>query len=209
MAEDEPPKFHVIATGDEEAIERRKVEQERDRALWHVDWFTRQLAANMIRVIRGAGRPLHLFDQVQELANAIRDCPEGTTVGEVIEAFEAALSDGLQSDDDSFEGTVCDIEAGALRKVAARLVRQPLQVAAGDRDLWNAYYRLESLREESRKRWERESRNVARLSPKQRAKIALAIAAQPSSEPDQPPKGRKPSTAEVMRKRKRELGRPK
>jgi hypothetical protein len=180
--DDEPPRPRLTI-----ASSTTVVELERDRSLHKVEWATRELAANMIRVIRGAGRPFHLFDQVLSLYRAIEDAPEGTTVGQIHEALEAALSNGIRDDEDSdLHGCVQEIERGALRTVAARLLGQQVQVSAGNRDLWDGFLRLEQRREELRKR---------RLEEARQTRKALAV------------KRRKPSTAAAMRKRARELAR--
>jgi hypothetical protein len=43
-----------------------------DYALEHVGWITRDLAGNMLRIVRGAGKPLLLLEQVNALALAIK-----------------------------------------------------------------------------------------------------------------------------------------
>lgn len=47
---DEPPNLTIAAKNTDEDMAR-------ERCLWHIDHYTRELAANMMRIIRWAGQP--------------------------------------------------------------------------------------------------------------------------------------------------------
>jgi hypothetical protein len=197
----EPPKLKIVSSQNEVP----DTNHARDRCLWHVEYYTRELAANMIRVIRGAGRPHLLLDQLLELHNAIADAPPGLTVGEVVEAILEALGDGLKTPRGPFADEVEAIQAGALRSVAGRIVRQPLQEAAGDRDLWDAFYQLERAREESRKKY-LAAQNSLPKARKARAALARKIVAKsPKEAASEPEIEHTGSTAEFMKKRAAQL----
>lgn len=150
---DEPPKLTIASSKTQEELELA-------HGLEFIDTLVRNLAGNIIRVIRGAGEPTRLFDQILSIHNAIGQLPAGTTVGTVNGAIVQALDGGLGTEEGEFEDAVRAIERGALRTVAARLMDQSAQVAAGDHDLWEGVYRLERAREASSRRAERQGRKV-------------------------------------------------
>ena len=78
--DEEPHKPHLKLASANENV----TTPDEDRRLYDVEWATRELAANMIRVIRGAGRKYDLLDQVLGLHHSIRNVPKGTTVGQIL-----------------------------------------------------------------------------------------------------------------------------
>lgn len=149
---DEPPKLTIASSRTQEELELAQ-------GLEFIEALVRNLAGNIIRVIRGAGEATRLFDQIVSIHRAIGELPAGTTVGRVNDAIVQALEHGLGREDGEFEDAIRAIERGALRTVAARLLDQSSQVAAGDHDLWEGVFRLERARDASAKRAERETRD--------------------------------------------------
>lgn len=143
---DEPPKLSIVSSH-----EIPQKDRQAERCLWHVDWYTRQLAANILRVIRGAGRPEQLVDQVIALRDEMANAPPGITVSEVNEKMAEALSGGIDELDTEHGNAAEEIQRGALRKIAAQLLRQQLQASAGDHDFWKAIQRLDRQREDARR----------------------------------------------------------
>lgn len=204
----EPPKLTIAARNDPEALDRERV---RERCLWHIDHHTRELAGNMLRIIRGAGRPYQLMDQVIALVREMENAPPGTTCGAVMETMTEALRDGMGRRHGTFEHEIGMMESGALRAVAGRLLRQQLQASAGERELWDGYYQLERERRQLREEREaaerayRRTQRELRAKPKKRvAKKATPRPTAPVTEPEIQHTG---STAEFMKARRKELDR--
>lgn len=153
MADEDPPKLTIASSRPEAEIRREREQATHDHQMHEIEGCMRELAANMIRIIRGAGQPLDLFDQVIGLFRAIERAPDQATVGQINRALEAALCDGLPGNDkDEIYDAITDIEAASLRKIAARILHQPIQVTAGESDFRTALRRLEQARTERRKK---------------------------------------------------------
>jgi hypothetical protein len=123
-------------------------------------------------------------------------------VWEANEAIAEALAQGSKRDSSSFAYWVSEIEKGAMRTIAARLLEQPLQVAAGHRDLFNAFMSLEQRREENRQKQLAERRLNApkRKAPAKPRTLPAKKAAKPVKQEAEEPQG-KLSTVEAMRRR--------
>ena len=63
------PDLTVIDGGGPEKDERER-QRARDRAKDDFSWAIREVAANMLRIIRGAGKPYELLPQMQRAINA-------------------------------------------------------------------------------------------------------------------------------------------
>lgn len=163
----DPPDLKVVSSKTDHDLALAGAQKDIERA-------TKQLAANMIRVIRGAGEPLYLFDQVVDLHRAFRECPEGTMIGQINDAMVTALNRGLSEDGWDFDSGIDDIERGALRAVAARLLGQHAQASLGNRDLWEGYYRVERYRERSRAEYLASQRAMPKTR-KKRERVVKAI----------------------------------
>jgi hypothetical protein len=112
-----------------------------------------ELAANTLRIIRGAGRPEALVDQMKALLDAGFDYQDiagywpidtmadalkmKSKLSELMEMAERGEVDGARIHQAHEMRIVAEdnIRSGALRAVAARLVGQDLQEAAGDRQM--------------------------------------------------------------------------
>ena len=205
----EPPKLSLAASNDPDEL---KAGRDRERCLWHLDHYTRELAGNMLRIIRGAGRPHQLMDQIIALYREMENAPPGTTCGAVTETMQEALRSGKRDPErDTFGDELADMEGGALRAVAGRILRQQLQASAGERELLDGYYQLErgrrQLREEreAAERAYRSAQRALRSKPKKRVtKKPTPLPPSPTAEPELEHAG---STAEFMKARQRELDR--
>ena len=154
-----------------------------------------RMVANLLRVMRGAGRPTHLPHQIIEVALAVQEAGKQTNawyIGEEIrEVLGTAFPDshdecGVQSGRDT-------IVRGSLQYLASNLVQQKAQAAAGERE-------MDSGMEELERAWER-----SRARYREGVAAALEAGRVVRRELKDEPKGKKPSTAEAMRKRAREL----
>lgn len=194
-----------------------ELERQREDALRDVTWKASLVAADMLRVIAGAGDPLRLTQFCFELGKAIEKTPPKTFVHQVREAIERALSDGLDHSRDlsEFESAVREIERASLRIVAARLLEQSVQVSRRQNDFYHAIGNLDRVRRENRKKYEEERATSAPPTPSRKPRKAAVIKASKS-----PPKSAAPSpleedidpnswhsTADYMRLRRAQLKR--
>jgi hypothetical protein len=164
------PDFTVIDGGGREGRDRLFAEQELRNAL-------RETAANMLRVIRGAGRPYELvkqFNNVVQIAIKFRDAfghwPPSHTLGEMLamhdeihamdekesagrftkEAMERWYEDGTM--DRKFAER--SIKAGVLQIIASQFVGQTLQERAGESEMSDGINKAMAARQKSSKYWE-------------------------------------------------------
>jgi hypothetical protein len=209
---DEPPDIRLASSRDDLAVGR-------DRFEWELQFATEQLAANILRIIAEAGRPWELVDQVVAVRELLATAPEGYTVAQANDAIAEALSGTLGDDRDSDHDYAIElIEKGALRKVAAKLLRQQAQVHRRSADLWDGIYELERTRDTAKKRIEAERAAMKPLPRTRKAKAELArkiVAQKPKPAAavevverrsiDVEPK----NTVDFMRRRRREMRRDK
>jgi len=136
----------------------------RDRAERRISSALRALTANLIRVVRGAGKPGEISSQVLSLTEALsayRDAagflPFGETLAEFIRPEDRDLS--RWSDDEKArhwaQKLVID---GALQMTASRLLGQLTQESAGRSEMNMGIQEIEEIRAERRKQRELEER---------------------------------------------------
>jgi hypothetical protein len=164
------PDFTVIDGGGPEGRDRIYGEQELRDAL-------QETAANMLRVIRGAGRPYELvkqFSNVVQIAIKFRDAfghwPPSHMLGEMlamhdeVHAMDEKQSAGrfTKADMDRWyeDGTMDrkyaerSIKAGVLQIVASQFVGQTLQERAGESEMSAGINSVIAARQKSNKYWE-------------------------------------------------------
>ncbi|MGY4431169.1 hypothetical protein ACVWWO_003646 [Bradyrhizobium sp. F1.13.1] len=147
--------FKVI-DGDGPGREESDRKQDQQFARDEFSWAIRDCAANMLRVIRGAGKPYELMRQMQMALNTSAKFYEvhGYWPQEVIvndlriedeaakwfgKAREGALDQGSVDrwhDDGTFDRMAAEhtIFCGALQLIASELIGQSTQKAAGSRE---------------------------------------------------------------------------
>jgi hypothetical protein len=207
MSNEDPPKLTVAA-------ETAPHELEKAQAARELAWVTKEMAANMLRVIRGAGRPLDLPQQIINLAEDILEVSKSARVWAVSSAIEEALQsanpDWEASESDYYEGMIA---SGAMQWVASRLVRQRAQECAGAREMAEGFKQQERWVERQRQKfWEEQARVKAEQLEARRQKRAKARAAKPKpppSPPEPPTPAEEPdrpsSTAEFMKARRKQM----
>jgi hypothetical protein len=150
------PRLKVVA---EQSDQERTVKFARS----DIDFHLRQLAANVIRVVRGAGSSSDLVRQCHKVVECAHAYHEAA--GHWPPAFE--LSEMLRIDEQDVKGSDFWINrhyakeqmvSGALRLTAGRLVEQKLQEGHGEREMMDGFRSLERLFEESRHQREQEAR---------------------------------------------------
>jgi hypothetical protein len=178
--------FKVIDGGGQDKEERERQQKEHDRqrdrewAQSDFSWAIRDCAANMLRIIRGAGKPHELMRQMQKALNASEKFREvhGYWPQDVIanalcledefEKHRARVHEGTLDQgaldrwwkDGTFERMTAEhtIYRGALQIVASQLIGQSTQQAAGDRELHDGLRNYERAREDQRERRRQETR---------------------------------------------------
>ena len=111
----------------------------------------RVLAANIIRVVRGAGRPDEIGLQAVALVEAMQrhwettqSWPNEEIANELrLASREPRTVDGIWSEWESAEHRMI---TGALQIAASRLIDQPTQEAAGRREMITGLMRIEAIR---------------------------------------------------------------
>lgn len=169
--EEKRPHLRLAAENDRKAVDKA-------RARYEIDWPLRKLAANIMRVSRGAGEPYSVIQQCIEVVKGAQafcdkcgDWPDDNEVREALDFHDPRLRDYTRQYDER-SSAIEDIVEGALRLAAARLLRQDLQERHGEKDLLEGIRRLEHYHAEIRAKWEAE-RKAARAKPVPRSKKLL------------------------------------
>lgn len=160
--------FRVVSENSEEDIKKREAEEA-------LAWPYRELAANLLRVVRGAGSSARLMDQMAEVIQRSREYydiighwPAAHTIDHILriktpdEQMEELLQNGRcsQKDLDRWEndGTMAVDRAvyricrGALQKCASQLVAQTTQERTAENELHEGIRGLETARDTKRRR---------------------------------------------------------
>lgn len=176
--------FKVIDGGGPGKEERER-ERDREFAENAFSWAVRDCAANILRIIRGAGRPEDLLSQMAKVIHAADKFhgSHGHLPVDVI-ANDLRLKDALARWDDlKREGRILEEDInrwmrdgtfereaaehrmyrGALQSVASDLICQATQQRSGESEFHEGFRRLEELREE-RRRLDREAVQIARTA---------------------------------------------
>lgn len=160
--ESDRPKLEVVAKNTRQQIDAMQMQG-------RVDYALRELAANIIRVVRGAGRPDDIIGQCNEVLKEAVEYHE--KVGRYVSLDSVAAALRLEreriSDYDSFVGqrqlAMRQMINGSLQVTASRLLGQPTQQRRGESEMFEAYRELERLYQELRKKREAETK-AARTS---------------------------------------------
>ncbi|MEY9531188.1 hypothetical protein [Sinorhizobium fredii] len=166
--DDDRPTLTVVADNPQPKRNERLAQQYFNDALL-------QLAANIIRVVRGAGKPYELILQCNdvvttaiEVRDATGNMPSDATVANLLLLEREEIEDYH-----SFRGgkklAMHRMVKGGLQFAASRLLHQQLQIQQGEREMEDAFDELERLHEERRKQREAEARaDRAKALPKRK-----------------------------------------
>jgi hypothetical protein len=153
-------------------VENSKADLERERALANFSWALRDLAANLLRVIRGAGKSYELVRQMAACLEAIAEHHRVTGMGVSGFEIEKVLRE-WEADRETYRGHEEEwmrrrgeeqIMRGALQIVASRLVDQLTQASAGDREMYAGIECLEEIRRKAREAREKQQGKGSRRS---------------------------------------------
>ncbi len=134
--------------------ENSEAEVAKQRALDDLRWPLLELAANLVRVVRGAGRAYELLPQMAKVIERAEDYR--SVVGyypsdyEISEILSVRYWDLPHEDDMS--RAVGKIVQGALQSAASTLVNQSTQQAAGDSEIFEGIRWVEEVRAADRAR---------------------------------------------------------
>jgi hypothetical protein len=210
MGDENPPKLSLVAQAD-------PVELEKQQAHRDLGYDIREMDANLLRIIRGAGRPHELPQQIINLGGAILETHKTARAWAIWSALEDELHSGVPSYWEARESTRHEttIARGALQLVASRLVHQRAQEAAGGREIDEGIDELEETRERQRKRWlaeaaqlraeQRPARKRRKPSPAKQSRSASPPPTVSGDRPQEPAPAAPKSTAEFMKSRRDQL----
>jgi hypothetical protein len=170
------------------AVENKQADIDRELAKRDIEWPLRELAANLIRVVRGAGKSYEIVGQCVAVIEAFQKYRE--KVGYLPSSWEMDQALSIHQDDekaiydeawereDAVETMVC----GALQIAASRLVDQRTQEHRGRSELMDGFYALERIREEARKRFARAER--AKKAPRKKPGKRTVMKRRGGNDPD-------------------------
>jgi hypothetical protein len=178
------PDFTVIEGGGPAGRDRIFAEQEFELAL-------REAAANILRVIRGAGKPHALLKQMSDVVAAAVKVREATgqlptdvletvlrresKIEAIWEKRQAGKIDEASMGRWREDGTLDQLDAedniktGVLQSIASQLVGQKSQECAGQSEMYEGINKIFAARQETRRYWDAGQR---RPSPRRPARSA-------------------------------------
>lgn len=146
-----------------------------------LDYALQVLAANIIRVVRGAGSPDDIIDQCNDVLKAAVEYHEkvGRFVSDHAVAAALRLEREKIHDYDSFEGqrllAMRQMMDGSLQLAASRLRGQLTQQRRGESEMFEAFRELEDLYQERRKKREAEAKAArTKAAPKRKPAMRKA-----------------------------------
>jgi hypothetical protein len=178
--------FKVI-DGDGPGKEERDREQDRERAKREFSWAIRDTAANMLRIVRGAGKPYELLLQMKKaIDSAIKfqelhnHWPFDVISSDLLldDEMETILAKNGEIDqahidrwwkDGTFDRMMAEhtISKGVLQAIASELVGQDLQKRHGENEFHRGIQHWIRTREEQIRK-DREVAKAARPAPARR-----------------------------------------
>jgi hypothetical protein len=165
----------IVAENSAEDLARRSAAE-------GVGWALRDLAANLIRVVRGAGKSYELGKQAAAFIHALQDYREG--VGHYPAPHELNAMVALEDDDTrewseeerSRRHAERTIIRGALQIAASDMLEQRTQRAAGESELYTGVNRTIDQREAAQRKWAAEVAKAGSSSAAAKAALRRAVA---------------------------------
>ncbi|TAU91267.1 hypothetical protein ELI41_23380 [Rhizobium leguminosarum] len=149
MSEDQKPPHIRLA------VENDQTELNRHTAEIDLRWPLKTLAANVIRIVRGAGSPAELGRQCAEVVQAYRDYH--TALGEwpsshlISETLSLRHREYRATTDRAWEWeeAMRQMVAGGLQVAASQLLKQNTQQRAGESEMFDGLRVIEKQRSEN------------------------------------------------------------
>jgi hypothetical protein len=196
---DKRDKLELVADNDERELARQRQRTAAERAGFQLSHATRALAANILRVIAGAGKHYELIGQIIEVIKAYNELQPLSGSAAYPYAPSNPMVEGLQeldwrrdmegyhqpTEEDltrwrrdgsaAVDDAKADVVQAALRLIAAQLMAQPTQQRTADSQLISAIRRFEEAKQVRNARWHEESQRGSRTAqdlPSRRAYLA-------------------------------------
>ncbi|MGI6854370.1 hypothetical protein [Mesorhizobium sp. 1B3] len=174
--EEKPHHLRLAAENDQGAVDRELARQD-------LEWPLCNLAANLMRISRGAGSPHEILAQCISVVKAYRAfrevCRTWPSHEETLKILSVRRERPAGAHYDAIDRGAERVLSGALRMAAGRLLDQGLQAGHGHNEMFEGIIQIERAREENRKRVQAESRSsndsAVRSQPKQRRAKRLDI----------------------------------
>jgi len=161
------PGLTVVAENSDRDIQRRLAWEKAEAALV-------ELTANILRVVRGAGRPYSIGNECAQVAIAFQEYqsvagqwPSSFEISKAIEFAEDPFRDGISDEQFNLEVARNLIIRGGLQFVASQMLAQNLQKRAGEREMTTGFHALAKA-EEARRRKVEENIKARRAAEKPR-----------------------------------------
>jgi len=150
-------------------VENDPAEVKRRREFHNLRFFLIKLAANMLRVSRGAGRPsdvgeqcLAVLQSFEKYREEVGQYPLPQDIADALNFRKSRESNGYPEYESERTSAIQEIIAGSLQYVASEYLNQHPQIATGENQLLEGIRRLEAYHKADRKKWERERMKAAR-----------------------------------------------
>jgi hypothetical protein len=150
-------------------VENDPAEVMRRREFHNVRFFLVKLAANMLRVSRGAGRPsdigmqcLELLKSFEKYREVVGQNPLSQDIADALNFRNSREANGYPEYENGRTRAIHEILAGSLQYVASEYLNQHPQIATGETQLLEGIRKLEAHHKAERKKWERERMKAAR-----------------------------------------------
>ena len=149
MSKDQkPPHIRLAVENDQRELNRRSAEID-------LRWPLKQLAANVIRIVRGAGSPIELGRQCADVVQAFRDYheavgewPSSHLINETLSlrhrTYHATTDRAWE-----WEDAMRQMVAGGLQVAASQLLEQNTQQRAGESEMFDGLRVIEKQRSEN------------------------------------------------------------
>jgi hypothetical protein len=163
--------MRVVSSQSEEKVRRKRA---RDDLVWPL----RSLTANLLRIIRGSGKPHLLMKQMDACLNALGafveahgSAPSAHEISKILDPDETfrrhrpwieETKRARRTDDDTGEESRADalrlIRRGALQAAASMLLNQLPQFSTGENDMYEGIFQLEKIKVAKRAKYRGRSR---------------------------------------------------
>ena len=155
---DKPPRLALAATTSAAEVERNRRDEELQVISDQLHWHLRDLAANLMRVARGAGKPYEIGKQcvaviqtMQSYRDLIGFYPGSGELSEMLNLKQFDRDYGLRGSQLEWGLAEQKMVRGALQMAASTLVEQNTQYSAGNSELFEGLAVIEKIREENRR----------------------------------------------------------
>lgn len=150
MSDDEKrPQLYLAADNELPDVRRKRAELD-------LEWPLKQLAANMLRIVRGAGKPYEVGQQCARVIDAyhkyratVGEWPPSHVIGEILSIRyreNRAKTDRAIEWEDAKQQMI----AGGLQAAASQILGQLTQERAGESEMFDGLRVIERQREENR-----------------------------------------------------------